>query len=106
MLSDATGVNWFDYPDVGFNKNWIVITGNFFKVSNNGYSYAKVFAFNKNNLVNNINANNTSFTQNSSFTIAPALTYDNAVNDIFMAEKLERPCRATPLMENIGPGWF
>jgi hypothetical protein len=103
VLADPSGTNWFDYPDVGFNKNWIGITGNFFTVSGSSYSYAKVFAFNKYNMVNNINANYTSFTQNSSFTIAPALTYDNTVEDLFMAESWNGPVGQLRLWKIIGP---
>ncbi len=103
VLADPAGTNWFDYPDVGFNKNWIVITGNFFTNAANAYSYAKVFAFNKNNVINNVNANYTSFTQNSSFTICPALTYDNTVEDIFMAESWNGPSGLLRLWKIIGP---
>lgn len=28
--ADAADMTWFDYPSIGFNKNWIVVTGNMF----------------------------------------------------------------------------
>src|ERR1017187_524462 len=30
---DSTGTNWLDFPELGFNKNWIVVSGNLFTVS-------------------------------------------------------------------------
>jgi hypothetical protein len=44
--ADAANTNWFDYPIVGINKNWIVITGNMFAISA-GSNYGRVWAINK-----------------------------------------------------------
>jgi hypothetical protein len=30
--ADSTNTKWFDYPSIGFNNNWIVVTGNLFQV--------------------------------------------------------------------------
>jgi len=103
VLADATGTNWFDFPNVGFNKNWIVITGNYFTNAANNYSYAKVFAFNKNNVINNINANYTAFTQASSFSLAPALTYSSTLEDMFMPENWNGLAGQLRLWKILGP---
>jgi len=34
VLGDDTGVNWVDFPNVGFNKSWIAVNVNLFTVSN------------------------------------------------------------------------
>ncbi len=44
---DSSNINWFDYPSIGFNKNWIVVTGNMFAVSNNAFANAIVYMFDK-----------------------------------------------------------
>ncbi len=44
--ADAANANWFDYPEVGINKNWIVITGNMFTIAA-GSNYGRVWAINK-----------------------------------------------------------
>ncbi len=86
VLVDATGVSWLDYPEVGFNGKWVTVTGNLFPVTGTGYNGAKVFAFNKANLLAGTSATYTSFTQASSFSIAPAITYDVAEQNQYMIE--------------------
>jgi len=45
--TDATNVNWFDYPSIGFNKNWIVVTGNMFSITDGSFGNAIVYIFDK-----------------------------------------------------------
>ena len=35
VLGDSSGVNWVDFPNVGFNKNWIAVNVNLFTLSSN-----------------------------------------------------------------------
>ncbi|WP_147437236.1 hypothetical protein [Ulvibacter antarcticus] len=44
---DSSNTNWFDYPSIGFNKNWIVVTGNMFAVSTNAFGNSIVYMFDK-----------------------------------------------------------
>ncbi|MEI6817729.1 MAG: hypothetical protein WCL14_14055, partial [Bacteroidota bacterium] len=86
---DATGTNWLDFPELGFNKNWIVISGNLFTRTGNSFAGAKVYVFNKANLYANTNAPNTAFTLAAStndFCITPAITYNPYMNNIFLLE--------------------
>jgi hypothetical protein len=80
------GTYWFDYPDVGFNSKWITITGNLFENGGSAYGGAKVFVFNKANLLSGAGAPFTAFTRTSSFTICPALTYDPTQVNMFAIE--------------------
>jgi len=48
--TDATNVNWFDYPSIGFNKNWIVVTGNMFSNTDGSFANAVVYIFDKSTL--------------------------------------------------------
>jgi hypothetical protein len=35
VLGDSAGVNWVDFPNIGFNKNWIAINVNLFTIASN-----------------------------------------------------------------------
>jgi hypothetical protein len=43
----GTDSTWGDYPVVGFNKNWIAITANMFRVRTNAYSGQKMWVIDK-----------------------------------------------------------
>ncbi len=47
FAADSFGTYWADYPLVGFNKNWIAITNNMFKVSDNSFGGVKMWVINK-----------------------------------------------------------
>jgi hypothetical protein len=71
-----------DYPAIGFNNNWIVITGNMF--SGNSFSTTKVFVFNKSDVTSGSAGTITSFSNNTIFSLEPAVTYDANVNTEYM----------------------
>ena len=99
VLVDATGVDWLDYPQVGFNGKWITVAGNMFSVASNTYHGAKVFVFNKANVVAGISAPYTSFLRSTSYTICPAITYDVAEQNMFMVESWDGTAAAGGQME-------
>ena len=75
---DESNTTWFDYPSVGFNKNWITISGNMF----GGDFYRTVFVFDKMAAYNgDDNVNFTRFATTQGFTIVPSITYDTVVED-------------------------
>src|SRR6185369_16889912 len=41
VLADSAGVNWADFPCVGFNKNWIAVNVNLFTIASNGANGAR-----------------------------------------------------------------
>jgi uncharacterized protein YjdB len=86
ILADGTGVNWLDFPDVGFNGKWITVTGNFFTNSTNTFVAADVFVFDKANLLSGASATYTSFLQPGDFTICPALTYNATTGNMFLVD--------------------
>lgn len=83
ILADPSATRWLDFPNVGFNKKWLTVTGNLFGSS---YGGAKVFIFDKASLMSGVGAPYTAFTQTSSFTICPAITYDNTQENQFAVE--------------------
>jgi PKD repeat protein len=80
--ADPNDNHWFDYPNFGFNKNWIVVTGNMF---GGGFGYTSVFVLDKNDMYDHSPvANYTRFEVYSGFTLVPAYTYDSEQEDIYM----------------------
>ncbi|HYV90360.1 MAG TPA: T9SS type A sorting domain-containing protein [Chitinophagales bacterium] len=77
----STGL-FMDYPAIGFNNNWIVITGNMF--SGFSFSTTKVFVFNKSNVTSGSGGTVTTFSNNTIFSLEPAVTYDANVNTEYM----------------------
>ncbi|MGI8952509.1 MAG: T9SS type A sorting domain-containing protein [Chitinophagaceae bacterium] len=80
--ADPSNTTWFDYPSVGFNRNWIVISGNMYAANAPNPTNMAVFAINKQTAYSGI-LNVTRFSLNwSTFGafIQPCVTYDNSEN--------------------------
>ena len=103
VLVDATGTNWLDFPQVGFNGKWITVSGNMFTVAASAYTEAKFFVFNKANLLAGTSATYTSFTQASSFTMCPTLTYDTSEQSMFFIEDWNASAGNLRLSKVTGP---
>ena len=83
---DADGDNnqWFDYPSVGFNRNWIVVNGNVFQ--NTGSTAGndnRTWVINKAQMYAGQNTGATVFTRTDYSTICPAKVYDPNLNDLW-----------------------
>jgi hypothetical protein len=84
---DGTGVGWGDYPSMGFNKDWVVVDLNLFNVSDNQYDTAKIYAFSKADLYDGlVSVRLTTFTEFEAFSEAPAATYDNTLDTMYMVQ--------------------
>ncbi|MEZ5082230.1 MAG: T9SS type A sorting domain-containing protein [Bacteroidales bacterium] len=84
--TDPTDTHWFDYPNYGFSKDKIVVTGNMF---GGGGVYVALFVFDKMQLYNNaFEITYTRLTTWDGFTIVPAVTYDPDVEDIYMVHNI------------------
>jgi uncharacterized protein (TIGR03437 family) len=68
--------NWGDYPVLGFNGNWIVVSINQFRVRNNAYMGTTLYVFNKADLYRGGTGSNLSFTDPSGELI-PVRDFDN-----------------------------
>lgn len=84
LKSDVYNDNvWLDYPALGFNKNWIVVTGNMFTYG--GYfGYSQIYTFNKANLYAGQPNNIYVFKDAEPFTLQPCATYDNNEPNLYM----------------------
>lgn len=80
-LADPTNQVWFDYPSMGFNSKWIVVSGNMF---GNGF-YSTVYVFDKMAMYNGDETPDfTRFTTTQGFTLVPAITFDSDEEDIYL----------------------
>ncbi len=79
--SDPQNITWFDYPSIGFNKKWIVVSGNMF----GGDFYSTVFVIDKAAAYNgDDNVPYTRFATNLGFTLVPSITYDSVADNMYL----------------------
>src|SRR6185295_768372 len=80
---DSANTKWADFPSLGFNKNWIVVSVNMYPVPSGNFVNAKILACGKSNLYNNITPAGTfqffdlDPLADLGGTIQPAVTMDN-----------------------------
>lgn len=80
-LADPQNIVWFDYPSMGFNNRWIVVSGNMF---GNDF-YSTVYVFDKQAMyAGQPQPGFTRFATNAGFTLVPAITFDQDEQDIFL----------------------
>lgn len=85
--ADATDTYWADYPSVGFNKDWIVVTYNAFKNLDDAFGGAIIRAFKKADLYAGTAATHTLFPPDTgASTLAPALTFDNSLATLYLVQ--------------------
>ena len=85
ILSDSNDTS-FDHPRIGFNKNWIVVTGNqVANTSGNPWIYSLVYAFDKADRYAGGAKPPVEWSNiTSDFTLNPALTYDPNVGTMYL----------------------
>lgn len=80
--ADPNDELWFDYPDFGFNKKWVVITGN---MASSLPQHAVVFIFNKQDLYEfAFEIDYSRIEVFDGFTLIPAVTLDEEEEDVYM----------------------
>ncbi len=84
---DGTNATWFDYPSIGFNKDWVVIGGNMFTVANNFFSTGKVFIYKKADLYAGVLSPSVTVI-NAGAGLCPAITYDNSLSTMYLVQSV------------------
>jgi len=80
-IADPANQVWFDYPSMGFNDKWIVVSGNMF---GNGF-YSTVYVFDKHAMyAGDAVPGFTRFTTTQGFTLVPAVTFDVQEEDVYL----------------------
>jgi uncharacterized delta-60 repeat protein len=88
--ADTNNLRWVDYPSIGFNKDWIVVSANMFPTFFTFGQLATVnlWVFNKTNLYTNGVGLFTLLQENSGrgFTMVPAQTFDQQLSTMYLVE--------------------
>ncbi len=70
-----SGYSFFDYPLLGYNENWVVVTGNFFNFNLNTV-YSDIYVFNRADLYSGTLGTAKEFSDTDGVTLTPTQTYD------------------------------
>ncbi len=86
IRADGEGVQWADYPIVGFNKKWIVVTANLYSVAENRPGLSRIYFLNRNSVYANgsVALAVKSFDDKGGFAIAPAIDYDGTMQTMLL----------------------
>lgn len=86
IKADPASMFWADFPLIGFNRKWVVVSANMFPNNIVAPVYSNVFVFDKSRLYNNNIASVTLFSDPTGFAQAPASTYDNVLDTEYLSE--------------------
>ncbi|MCC6461913.1 MAG: PKD domain-containing protein [Saprospiraceae bacterium] len=82
--ADDTDATWPDFPCLGFNKNWMVVSANLYPNGGGSATTSKIWAFRKSELYAGAALNFNFWTPENVFTLHPALTYDNTTDRLYL----------------------
>ena len=98
--ADAANKLWADYPNVGFNEKWVVVTVNMFSISAGGFDHSAIYAFDQQNL--HASGTNKVFSD-PGFTFVPAVNYDAAQDTLYLlTEEDEKSLRIASISGPVG----
>ena len=83
---DSANLIYADYPNLGFNKDWIVVTTDTFRISDSGFVAARLYTFGKANLYAGGSGAFTLFQDTTGSSQVPAVTYDNTAATMYIVE--------------------
>jgi len=83
---DSSNQNFADYPIIGINKDWIVVTVNIYRISDKSFVTSAVYVLNKANLYAGGSGAFTLLQDASGHSMAPAVTYDNTISTMYLIE--------------------
>jgi hypothetical protein len=87
--ADPGNTLWADYPNLGFNKDWIVVSINLYTMANN-FQRTDIYVFDKANLYSNTTCNFTILQPGSlglgGDTYVPAATYDPTLARVYLVK--------------------
>ncbi len=83
---DTSNATFGDYPNVGFNKNWITVTVNNYRISDKGFVNSKIYVFDKASLYAGNGSPFTLFQEATGNSQTPAVIYDNTLSTMYIVE--------------------
>lgn len=104
-LADSSGRTFVDFPDLGFNKTFVAITGGVYPANgtglNDGVDTSFIYVFDKNAMINNQPVTCTRLsmvgTKNS-----VAQTYDTSINDLYILQEWNNSVGQLELLDVSG----
>jgi hypothetical protein len=84
--ADSGDTEWADYPSLGFNKDWVLVSVNMFANVGGSFGGARLFLFRKSLLYNGTLTTASTFNPVNGSTLAPAVTYDNSLATLYLAD--------------------
>jgi len=84
VKADAGNLTWADFPQTGFNKDWIVVQANMF-TDTGPYDHSSIWVFDKATLYTGAQAKHTLLSGPDGGE-EPAITYDNSLAAIYLLE--------------------
>jgi hypothetical protein len=79
---DPEGKLWADYPNIGYNQNWVAATYNIFSTETNAFVRSEVFAFRKPGFYDGETAEYARVYDPGFFTVVPATTNEENEPDL------------------------
>ena len=87
--ADAANTSWFDFPSMGYNKDWVVISGNMFTVGGGIFVTGKLFIIKKSDLYTQaVSPQVTVLTPASSPGLSPVATCDNSISSLYVVQRV------------------
>ncbi len=83
---DAANNTFGDYPNVGFNKNWVTVGVNNYRNSDKGFVNSRIYVFDKASLYAGNSSPFTLFQDATGNSQTPAVTYDNTLSTMYIIE--------------------
>lgn len=84
--ADGGDTDWADYPSLGFNKDWVVVSANMFPNAGGSFAGARLFLFRKSSLYDGTLNAATLFDAAFGFTLVPAVTYDDTLATLYLVD--------------------
>jgi hypothetical protein len=87
-VGDVSGVDWADQPQLGFNKNWIVLQVNMYPVGQTGFDQTKILVFSKSDLYAHGLGTYTVFSNSQiGGAQSPAESFDSSIDPLYLLQK-------------------
>ena len=83
---DASNIVFGDYPNIGFNRNWITVTANSYRISDKGFVTSNIYVFDKASLYAATGSPFTLFQDSTGTSQTPAVTYDDTLSTMYILE--------------------
>ncbi|MFQ5965394.1 MAG: BACON domain-containing protein, partial [Candidatus Scalinduaceae bacterium] len=101
--ADPTNTNWVDFPSMGFNKDWIVVSVNMFTIAGGIFQGTNIYVFKKIDLYNNVAGTHTLIqTTTLGGTHVPATTYSSTLSRIYLINRWDSNAGMLRLYEITG----